>query len=379
MADKVVRTVCGEIDPDDLGLTDAHEHLMADMSLLVEAQYIYKEMMGEDMLEPRPENLAFLRTGTGLFSDGCSAHDDLEWLKAELGFFRDKVGGGCVVDASSIGMRADARLLREASRETGVNIVCATGLYYEAGRSEEQRVLGEAQVYELCAAEVREGIAGSEDESGARVFPGFLKCAMSSEGEGSEIPACEWETLRALARLAGETDLSLHVHTGKPMTSAQVVSVAEAALEAGCPPARLNMMHLDQYLRDPDNLDEYIRDMGRSRNIDLTLQRTILDMGCFIGFDSWGMTVVVVPDNADRTKGLVHLLADGYGDQIVLGHDIYEKSRSCEMGGWGFSDFALNLIPKLYEFPDLVDLDDIDKLIYDNPARLLAFDPERMV
>lgn len=376
MADKIVRTVCGDIDPDDLGLTDSHEHLMADMGDLVEAQRIYKEMMGEEMLEPRPENLAFLRTGTGLFSDGCSAHNDLDWLVGELGFFRDKVGGCSVVDASSIGMRADARLLREASLKTGVNIVCTTGLYYEAGRPQMYRAFTESQVYDLCSAEVREGIVGSEDENGVRVFPGFLKCAMSSEGEGGEIPACEIATLKALARLAGETGFSLHVHTGKPMTAAQVVSVAETALEAGCPPERLNMMHLDQYLRDPDNLDDYIRDMDRGRNIDLTLQRTILNMGCYIGFDSWGMTVVVAPDNADRTKGLVHLLADGYADQIVLGHDIYEKSRSCAMGGWGFSDFALNLIPKLYEFPDLVDPDDIDKLMYDNPARLLAFDPE---
>lgn len=376
MEEMVVRTVLGDIDPDDLGLTDAHEHLMADMGDLVEAQRIYKEMMGEDMLEPRPENLAFLRTGTGLFSDGCSAHNDLDWLVGELGFFRDKVGGGCVVDASSIGMRADARLLRQASRDTGVHIVCTTGLYYEAGRPEEYRSFTESQVYDLCAAEVRDGIAGSEDEDGVRVFPGFLKCAMSSEGEGSQIPACELDTLRALARLAGETGLSLHVHTGKPMTSSQVISVAEEALKAGCPPSRLNMMHLDQYLRDPDNLDEYIRDMGRGRNIDLALQRTILQMGCYIGFDSWGMTVVVVPDNADRTKGLVQLLAEGYADQIVLGHDIYEKSRSCAMGGWGFSDFSLNLIPKLYEFADIVDMDDIGKLIYDNPARLLAFDPK---
>ena len=45
------------------------------------------------------------------------------------------------------------------------------------------------------------------------------------------------------------------------------------------------------------------------------------------------------------------------------------------MGGAGWADFAMNLIPKLYEFPDRVNPDDIDKLIYDNPARLLAFDP----
>ena len=382
MADKIVRTVCGDIDPDDLGLTDAHEHLMADLHDLVDAQNMYKEMIPSDMLTMAPENLAFLRSGTSLFSDEAQVVDDVEWLEFELAQFRDRVGGGCVVDASPINMRADARLLRRASQDTGVNVLCTTGFYYELARAPHERELTESQVYEICSREVREGIEGSEDENGVRVYPGFLKCGMSASATdpaqpGGDIAPCEWETLAALARLSGETGLSLHVHSGKPMTKDQVLQVAEFTLDHGVAPDRLDMMHMDQYVRDVDSIWDYVGKIDLSRNVDITLQETLLKMGCYIGFDSWGMNeVFMLPDNYDRTKALIELMHRGYAGQIVLGHDITDKVRSAGYGGWGFSDFATNLIPKLYEYPELVDADDVDLLIYDNPARLLAFDPE---
>lgn len=374
MADKIVRTVCGDIDPEDLGLTTAHEHTISDMTDLVAAVVQYKEMIPAEMLEARPENLAFLRSGAALFSDDCSPHNDVDWLIGELGFFRDKAGGGCVVDASPIGMRGDTSLMRRASAETGVNIVVCTGLYYEAGRAEKYRSYTPQQVYDLCMREVREGIAGSEDEDGVRVYPGFVKCGMSSE-DGLTCPQCEWDTLEALARIAGETGLSLHVHSGKPMGEELVCSVARFALDHGCPADRLNMMHLDQFVRYPWDIDEYLRSYDVARTVSVDLQQRVLELGCYIGFDGYSNNAVVCPDNYDRTKALVELLSRGWGERIVLGHDITDKSRSCAMGGAGWADFALNLIPKLYEFPDLVDPDDIGMLIYDNPARLLAFDP----
>lgn len=380
MTEKVIRTVCGDIDPDDLGLTDSHEHLMGDYSDLIEAQSMYKEMIPEDMLKMRPENMAFLRMGTSLFSDDCQVTNDVDWLKFELEQFRDRVGGGCVVDASPIPMRADAKLLRKASAETGVNIICTTGFYYELARAPKLRELTESQVYDICMDEVQNGIAGSEDENGVRVYPGFVKCGMSASATdpakpGGDIAACEWETLAALARISSETGLSLHVHSAKPMTKDQVIQVAEFALDHGCKPERLNMMHMDQYVRDVDNIWDYVGDYGMTRNVDITLQETLLKMGCYIGWDGWGVNeIFMLPDNYDRTKGLIELMHRGYASQIVLGHDITDRARSASGGGWGFSDFVSNLIPKLYEYPELVDPDEIDYLIYDNPARLFAFE-----
>ena len=134
---KIIRTVCGDISPDELGFTTMHEHTITDMSQLVTAQQRYKEMIPPADLEVRPENMAFLRSGVGLFSDGCATTDDVEWLKEELTIFRDKVGGSALVDASPIPMRGDVRLIREASRATKVHVIVGTGLYYEKGRPQK--------------------------------------------------------------------------------------------------------------------------------------------------------------------------------------------------------------------------------------------------
>jgi phosphotriesterase-related protein len=325
-------------------------------------------MIPPDDLLVKPENMAFLRSGVGLFSDGCATADDVEWLTAELKFFKDKVNGNAVVDASPIPMRGDVRLIRKASEISNVHVIIGTGLYYEAGRPRKYLEMKEADIYEICKDEVEKGICDTG------VCPGFLKCAMSSQGDGSEIPACEWESLRALGKLSNETDMSLHVHTAVPMTADQVLSVARYAInECGVKPDRLLMLHLDQYLRVPCSIDEYIRNFELAKNVDIYLQCKLLDMGCNISFDTWDSLVFILPDNYDRLKALTELLRRGYSGQIVLGHDVSDKSHSASFGYTGYTGFAVNALPKLYEMADIIDTEDIDKLVYDNPARILAF------
>lgn len=365
---KRITTVRGDIDPLKLGFTTMHEHTLTDLTQLITAQQMYKDMIPLEDLLVKPENMFFLRSGVGLFSDGCATTDDVEWLTNELKIFKDKVAGNAVVDGSPIPLRGDVRLIRQASEAAGVHVIVGTGLYYENGRPQKYLEMKEADVYKMCKDEVENGIGDTG------IHPGFLKCGMSSQGESSEIPACEWETLRALAKLAVETGMSLHVHTAVPMTPEQVISVAKSAIEeCGMKPDRLLMMHMDQYLRVPYNMDDYIRDIEVTRTVDIDLQCKILEMGCNIGFDSCDSLVFMLPDNYDRLKALVELLKRGYGSQIVLGHDISDKSHSASLGYTGFSGFALNIIPKLYELLDIIDSEDIDRMVYDNPARILSY------
>lgn len=365
---KIIRTVCGDIDPSELGFTSMHDHTIIDTAPLMVAQKVYQDMIPPEMLEVTPENLAFLRTGTALFSRGCSTVNDVQWLTKELEIFRDKVGGNAVVDASPITMRGDVSLIQQASKAAGVHVLVGTGYYYELGRFEKDRKLTEEEVYTICRGEIENGIDGTD------VFPGFVKCGMSSQGPGSEIPKCELDTLRALARISSETGMSLHVHTANPMTPEQIISVAQTAIDTGCKPERLLMMHLDQYLRCPTDIDEYIRNFDLPRTVNIDMQCKILDMGCNIGFDSWDSLVHILPDNYDRLKAMIELLRRGYGGQIVLGHDVSDKTHSASWGYTGFAGFATSAIQRLYELSDEFDAEDIDKLVYDNPARILSFE-----
>jgi phosphotriesterase-related protein len=363
-----ITTVRGDIDPSELGFTTMHEHTITDMTQLVTAQQMYKDMIPSEDLLVKPENMFFLRSGVGLFSDGCATTDDVDWLTEELRIFNHKVNGNAVVDGSPIPLRGDVRLIRQASEASGVHVIVGTGLYYEKGRPQKYLEMKESGVYRLCKLEIEEGIDGTG------IRPGFLKCGMSSQGEGSEIPACEWETLRALSKLAVETGMSLHVHTAVPMTAEQIISVAKCAVsECGVKPDRLLMMHLDQYLRIPRDMDEYIRNFETRRTVDIALQCMILNMGCNIGFDSWDSLVSILPDNYDRLKALVELLRRGYGDRIVLGHDVSDKSHSASFGYSGYTGFAVNAIPKLCEMMDIIGDDAIDNMTYRNPARILAY------
>lgn len=364
-----IRTVCGDISPDQLGFTTMHEHTISDMTQLITAQQAFKDMVPPAMLKAVPENMAFLRSGTGLFSDDCATTDDVEWMTSELRLFKEKVGGGAVVDASPIPMRGDVQLMRQASEASGVHVIVGTGLYYEKGREQKYLEMTEADVSKMCRDELENGIGDTG------IYPGFLKCGMSSMGPDSEIPACEWETLRALAKLAAETGMSFHVHTAVPMTPKQIMSVAECAVkECGMKPERLLMLHLDQYLRVPMDMNAYIRDFAVTRTVDIDLQCRLLDMGVNIGFDSWDSLVNILPDNYDRLKSLVELLRRGYSGQIVLGHDVSDKSHSMSMGYTGYAGFAMNALPVLQQMADIVNPEDIGKMVYQNPARVLAFD-----
>lgn len=365
--EKFVRTVRGDVAPEELGFTTAHEHTLCDMTPLVEAVKEYKAMIPPEMLVWKPENAKFLRDGTALFSDDCQIGNDTEWLTAELELFRERVGGGCVVDASPISLRGDVEKMRQVSEQTGVHIVVCTGLYYKDGRAPQYRELTVQQNYELFRKEIDEGIDGTG------IRPGFLKCGFNADAKnGMQLSPCEWETLEALSQLSAETGMSLHVHSGPGMSAEQIIRIADFALSHGVKPNRLNMMHLDQYVRTPYDLSAYIRDMDTAINVDVKLHRTILDKGCYIGFDAWNSTVSILPNDADRLKALIELLRSGYGSQIVLGHDTSSKAYGLTFGNVGFCGFADSCCMQLWNYADLIDPDDIDKLTTDNPQNLLA-------
>jgi phosphotriesterase-related protein len=364
---KRITTVCGDIAPADLGFTDMHEHLLMDPTLLVEQVIEYKAAIPEESLKLRPENLAGLRTGLATFSEECWLTHDIDYTVNELEAFKN-VGGRSIVDASPIGCRADPLELKKAMELSGVNIICATGIYYGAARPAEWLGKDEAWMSARFRDEIENGIDGTD------VHPGFLKCAVHTLGDDGEIAQCEMAAVRALAKLSAETGMSLHVHTNAQiLTVDQLCGVTDICLsECGMTPDRLLIMHTDSWLRVPLDINEYILNFDKPRSVDITLQLRLLQRGVSVGFDSIGSQVYILPDNYDRLKALVELLRRGYGGQIVLGHDIFDKSQGVTYGGYGYTGFALNIYQQLYML-GLDCADEIDKMVYDAPARILAY------
>jgi predicted metal-dependent phosphotriesterase family hydrolase len=92
----VVRGVLGDLAPGELGVTDSHDHLFFRSPLLP----------GQEV-------------------------DDPEGAGAELRAFAE-LGGRTVVQWTPFGMGRRPQALVELARETGVNVVAATGLHQAA-------------------------------------------------------------------------------------------------------------------------------------------------------------------------------------------------------------------------------------------------------
>lgn len=89
-----------------------------------------------------------------------------------------------------------------------------------------------------------------------------------------------------------------------------------------------------------------------------------------VGFDSWDMELSTFADNADRLKALVEVLRRGYAGQVVMGHDVYDKSRGVAYGATGYTGFIRDALPTLRQ---LGFEEEIQKLTVENPAKILAF------
>jgi len=360
---KKITTVLGDIKPEELGYTTAHEHVLGDISLLSREVMKYKGRIPDNMLEFRMENLAGLRQGMSIFSEDCSLAGDIDFAVAEFNAFK-MIGGKAVVDASPIGMRAPAEQLKEAAQKSGIHLITCTGIYYAAARPAEYIGKDERFMYEVFKKELEGGIDGSD------VLPGFLKCAINTIQNDGSIDKSELDALRAQAKLSNETGLSVHVHTGYPMTNEHIYKVVDVALkECGMNPNRLLMMHQDQFLRRGCENQAYLDNPEIGRNVNTDYLERVLDQGVYVGFDSWGSLVSTLPDDYDRLKGLVVLLKKGYGSQIVCGHDNISKVHGRTAGYYGYTRFP-EMLAQLQQFGFHKE---IHKLTIENPANLLAY------
>ena len=361
----VITTVRGEIAPEALGFTSMHDHLNADMHLLtINAKQFAPATPPDFMLTLENHNLAFLRRGASIFSRDAMTDGDVDYTAAELGYFQ-RIGGGAVVDPSPIGIRGDVNALRSASERADVHVIAATGLYTANARHEAYVGWIEQQQIELFTRELTEGI----DDTGVRA--GIIKCALSVATPDSPLQEIELTTLRASAKAAAETGVSVNVHTSFPMTGDHIAQVLSILLdEQGLAADRVVMMHMDSHLRGWNSRMEYLSSIESVKTIDTSTIERVLDRGVTIGFDNWGSAVDILPQDDDRLKGLIHLVRKGYDGQIVLGHDLLDKSQGVSYGGTGLTWFH-TVISGAFAQLGIAD-ESYRRMTVDTPARVLA-------
>ncbi len=322
-----VNTVLGLISTDELGPTLIHEHLI--------------------LTTPGWECDALaVPYNREAFAGSCV--EALEKAKA--------YGMRTMVDATPIDLGRDVELQKQVSERSGINIICATGLYMEAmGKPAYLKFRSQfgdttTEIYETFMKEITQGIG----DTGVKA--GVIKVAT---GEG-EISAREEIVLRAAARAQKETGIPIITHTeGGTMGPEQ----AALLISEGASPERIVIGHI-------------------GGNANLQYHTSVLEKGVYIAFDRLGLDFVF-PDNL-RKACIIGLVGIGYADRIMLSHDYCGDLSVCWLdrpvelpdfatpviANWSYAHVFKNIIPALKEAG--VSDDKIDTMMVQNPRRLFA-------
>jgi phosphotriesterase-related protein len=313
----LVRTVLGDVNAADIGVTYAHEHLVID---------------GGRPVELSPDFLLA----------------DLDRLARELADARS-AGLRTAIDAMPADCGRNPAKLADLSLRTGVYIVAATGLHHERfyGPSHWSLRTSEDELADLFAADVLEGIDqrdyGGPIVSRSAVRAGIVKVAGSDGGPSvRDLPI-----FRAAAATHLRTGVPVHTHCEAGTGALEQVRVL---VDAGVPAARISLSHVDKV-------------------VDRGYHRELFATGAFAVYDQafrWG----------DRPNGTLELLTwavdDGFADRVMLGMDAARQGYYRSYGGSPGLTFLLG------QFSGAMDARGLNasirhRFFVDNPARAFAF------
>ncbi len=365
---KTVMTVRGPVAPDEMGFTSMHEHVLTNADFYMEE---YVPVLGEPPAcvfpsapqDPvRMEDLAYLNHGYFARNHDNWDLSDETLMMAEVSDFH-ACGGGTILECSAPGIRGDVSGLKRISRATGVHIVASTGLYAE--KSWPARFL-DASVPQFMAwmmDEIENGIDGTG------IRPGQIKVASNANTEA------QLDFLRAASQVSADTGIMVTAHLGVGTNQEDSHLVYKTLLESGMSPEHLLMCHFHGKVQIT-SLDMLL-DNAAAWAPQLDYAREVLDQGINICFDCFGQTWdtealgSVADADVYKIAAIYQLVNEGYGEQIVIGTDVFLKIMTRRYGGHGYVRLQNYVVPTLQRIgvSDAI----IARLTVTTPARLLAF------
>jgi phosphotriesterase-related protein len=306
-----IQSATGPIETDDLGFTLMHEHV-AVASPVMRLQY------------------------PGWFDREA----ELEHAVAKLVEARE-AGVRTIVDLTPIDLGRDAAYIRDAAERSGMQIIVATGFYYQnpfpggsgPGRQEDLR--------DLLVRDISDGIG----DTGVRA--NVIKCA--TEPEMHEVNE---RILRAAAQAARATGVPICTHTYPANRTG--LDQARVFEDEGVDLGRVVIGHSDD-AEDIEYLDE------------------IIQSGAYCGMDRIGLQR---PRTSEQRADMIAALVErGYADRITLSHDscafiggIPRALREERLPEWRLTHIIEDVLPMLRERG--VSDDDIEQMTIRNPRRI---------
>lgn len=333
----VVRTVLGDIDPNDVGPVMFHEHVLFDIVPPGSSGNRAAEILMQDRWQIDYRSNEF----------PANAHQtDPDVAAQELRRFRED-GGSLIVDQSVGGLARDPDGLAHAARASGVHVVASAGSYTSAYLSPDDRTQDIDALTNRFTAEVTVGLDDTSIRAG---LIGEMGCSWP-------IHPSERRALKAAARAACATGAALSVHPGRaPEACAEILDITEAE---GLAPCRTVLCHMDRTHPDGDGIEELLQ---RGANVEWD----------FFGIEQshYWMGEVALPTDRDRVRLIRNFADAGYGEQILVSQDICTKTRLQRWGGHGYGHILRNIAPLMRQLGLETSL--INQLLRVTPLRLLT-------
>ena len=350
-----VQTVLGLIQPEDIGVTLPHEHLLCDGS--VGGVYFIEPTNASDRIYAHQpvslENLWWVRYHIKDNLDNQLLLDERMAIKEVMEF---KVRGGkTLVDQTNIGLGRDPEALTRISRVTGLNIVMGSGYYVDAPH---MKPFLDSKTPQDIAKEIVNDITAGVDGTGIKSgIIGELGCS-------SPLRENEKKVLKGGAIAQQETGAALWVHPGRN----EVAPIEEMKVlkDAGADLNRVVICHMDRC------------------GFEMKNRRKLLDAGCYVEYDVFGIEgyyparvalseghLPTMPNDVGRIKEIMELIEFGYLNQILISQDIGMKISLTSYGGWGYGHILREVVPLMRVYG--MTGDQIRTLMVENPKRLLPF------
>lgn len=342
-----IQTVLGLIEPEQMGVTLTHEHLLIDL----DGYFAEADEASTRFYADQPVTIDMLgKMGKLWFRNHANLRllDERLAIKEALRF--KHAGGNSMVDTTGIGIARDPLALTRISRATGLNVVMGGSYYIPMFHPDDMDEREEGAIEEEIVRDVTVGVGDTGVRSGVI---GEIGCMAPMDDTIAKV-------LRASARASVRTGAPITIHPGfEEYSPAEILDVL---IEAGADPKQIIMGHIGPVVKDLGAL----RDLASS--------------GCYIEHDLFGYestnheylgrTGGQISD-AKRIERLEHLVEHGYEDQLLVAQDRCSLIHLEQYGGPGYAHILENIVPRMRKRGFTQDL--LDKALIGNPAKALAF------
>ena len=327
-----VNTVLGPLDLSQMGVTLTHEHLWMDTTRIYFKSYGEEKMSDEKITrENRQEIVKDLHTIVFGYKDNI-IFNDVDLMIEELSHFK-AAGGQTIFEVSTLDLGRNPLRLQEISRKAGINIVMGgTFYYYPSIDSEIQQLIETKGAPALANLMIREFYEGVGDTG---IRPGVLGELGLQHGPTDEILA------EAALIAQKETHAPLIVHSAPYW-------ILDMAERIGSDMEKIVMGHWTA---------EYP-------------VREAIERGAWVSFDQFGMNFPGIIGDDRRIEDVLSVFEAGLDHHLLLSQDTCWKVRLRHFGGDGYAHLLTDILPHLQKLG--IPKDALDRIMIDNPARLLS-------